>query len=450
MTSSAVVFDDIPAEEPFLTRRPDHWVSPAPGIDDAAHEEQEAIEERRANDYGGVGPSIYDGRDIPRPRKSTQREISPTGSTEDKDPVEMGEEVKQIEHPEPTERNVQDSHRKAMPDQLLTMFEDCNFTYCMLAENSITVEEAMQSEDADSWRKAIEMEDRGLEEKGVLSPEECPPRMKPLKTKYVLTRKTAPDGSVVKLKARKVVQGFHQVYGRDFLETFSPVIGFDTLRIVMKMMVENGWQCRTMDFTQAYLNAPLNETIYIKNPDGSTSRLNKALYGLKQAGAEWGRTLKNHILKLDTWRQSEYDNCLFFATEKTGAKIAVIAVYVDDLLITGSWEEEIARTQEHLLKEFEGKVEKKPQSYLRLQMDRNGDDLCLHQTGYCKSIIDMVFKTPTRDVHTPLDPGADLTATRDGEEALELDTFPYRQVLGKLMYLSHMTRPDICNACGKT
>ncbi len=121
VTSSAVVFDDIPAEEPFLTRRPDHWVSPAPGIDDAAHEEQEAIEERRANDYGGVGPSIYDGRDTPRPRKSTQREISPTGSTEDKDPVEMGEEVKQIEHPEPTERNVQDSHRKAMPGQLLSM-----------------------------------------------------------------------------------------------------------------------------------------------------------------------------------------------------------------------------------------------------------------------------------------------------------------------------------------
>ncbi len=38
-----------------------------------------------------------------------------------------------------------------------------------------------------------------------------------------------------------------------------------------------------MDFTQAYLNAPLKETIYVKNFDGSTGRLNKALYGLNQA-----------------------------------------------------------------------------------------------------------------------------------------------------------------------
>ncbi len=223
-------------------------------------------------------------------------------------------------------------------------------------------------------------------------------------------------------------------------------MGFDTLRIMIKMMVEHGWQGRTMDFTQAYLNAPLKEVIFIRNPDGTTGRLRKALYGLKQVGAEWGRTLKNHILKLNTWRQSEYDNCLFFTTEKTWAKIAMIAVYVDDLLITGSWEEEIRRAQEHLLKEFEGKVEKKPQSYLGLQMDRNEDDIYLHQTGYCKSIIDMVFKTPTRDVYMPLDPGADLTATRDGEEVMEPDTLPYRQVLGKLMYLSHMTRPDISNA----
>ncbi len=64
----------------------------------------------------------------------------------------------------------------------------------------------------------------------------------------------------MKLKARKVVQGFHQVYGRDFLETFSPVVGFDTLRIVMKMMVENGWQCRTMNLRQMYVTLAARDT----------------------------------------------------------------------------------------------------------------------------------------------------------------------------------------------
>ncbi len=57
VTSSAITFDDIPAEMPFLTGRPDHWVSPAPGIDDAALEEQGRMEEVGSNDIGGIGPS---------------------------------------------------------------------------------------------------------------------------------------------------------------------------------------------------------------------------------------------------------------------------------------------------------------------------------------------------------------------------------------------------------
>ncbi len=68
----------------------------------------------------------------------------------------------------------------------------------------------------------------------------CPPRTRPLKTEYALTKKITPDGSVMKCKARKVVQGFHQVHVGDFFETFFPVVGFDTLRTVIKMMVEHG------------------------------------------------------------------------------------------------------------------------------------------------------------------------------------------------------------------
>ncbi|MCP3668360.1 MAG: hypothetical protein GY696_38725, partial [Gammaproteobacteria bacterium] len=207
------------AEEPFLAGRPDHWISPTPGIDDAVHEEQGISEEVEPNvDHGGIGPSIYDGRDIPRPRMNSRRDISP-----DK-PVEMREEsAEEVEHPEPTKKSTQDPNRGVIQDQLSTMFEDSdeeyNLTQCMLADSGITVEDAMKSADADSWKAAIEKEDRGLEKKGVLSTQECPAKAKPLKTKYILTKKKAPDGSIIKFKARRVVQGFHQKYGRDFIET---------------------------------------------------------------------------------------------------------------------------------------------------------------------------------------------------------------------------------------
>ncbi len=460
VTSSAVVCDDIPAEIPFLSERPEHWTSPAPGFDDAAHLREEDAEPRETNGIENTRDSVFDGRDITRQHrklgamescvKVEETEVIPTQEDEPEDQVEPGHRKSSRlrvqfdpQHMPSGTREMEELNR--LVEEESDDDEGNNPVQCMLADTCTTIEEAMAGPDADSWRKAIETEDRGLEEKGVLSPEECPKKMKPLKTKYVLTKKTAPDGRVIKFKARRVVQGFNQVYGRDFIETFSPVIGFDTLRIIIKMMVEHGWKYRTMDFTQAYLNAPLKEMIYVKNPDGSTSRLNKALYGLKQAGTEWSRTLKDRIVKRGTWKQSEHDSCLFF-TLAEGKKIAIIAIYVDDLLITGSWEEEIERVQKHLLEDFEGRAEKTPCSYLGLQIDKNEDVICLHQTEYCKDIVKMVFDTPTRGVHTPLDPGADLAATREGEEALDLDTYPYRQVLGKLMYLSHMTRPDICNA----
>ncbi|MCP3663063.1 MAG: Ty1/Copia family ribonuclease HI [Gammaproteobacteria bacterium] len=45
-----------------------------------------------------------------------------------------------------------------------------------------------------------------------------------------------------------------------------------------------------------------------------------------------------------------------------------------------------------------------------------------------------------------MDPGTDLTSIQEGEEALDLNKHPYRQVIGKITYLSHMTRPDITHA----
>ncbi len=54
---------------------------------------------------------------------------------------------------------------------------------------------------------------------------------------------------------------------------------------------------RSMDFTQANLNATLKEVIYVKNSEGGTVRSNKVLHGLKQAGYEWSETLTGHILK---------------------------------------------------------------------------------------------------------------------------------------------------------
>ncbi len=135
-----------------------------------------------------------------------------------------------------------------------------------------------------------------------------------------------------------------------------------------------------------------------------------------------------------------------YAYDETSQRVGIIAVYVDDLLITESWTEEIELIQEYLLNEFKGKVNKTPKNYLQMEIDRDGGDITLHQSGFCRAIVRMIFPGETRPVYVPMGQGADLTSRRDDEVTLDLSKYPYRRILGNLMYLAHITRPDICNA----
>ncbi len=95
ITSSAVICDDIPAETPFLSDRPDHWTSPAPGHDDAVSGVAEELATETT--HGGISEdqirhSAFDGRDILRLQRST--EITETGPIKaEEEEVENGDQT---------------------------------------------------------------------------------------------------------------------------------------------------------------------------------------------------------------------------------------------------------------------------------------------------------------------------------------------------------------------
>ena len=110
-------------------------------------------------------------------------------------------------------------------------------------------------------------------------------------TKWIFKNKQDENGIVVRNKARLVAQGFSQVEGIDFGETYAPVARLESIRILLAYAAHHNFKLQQMDVKSAFLNGPLHELVYVKHPPGFEDpkfpnhvyKLDKALYGLKQA-----------------------------------------------------------------------------------------------------------------------------------------------------------------------
>ena len=126
-----------------------------------------------------------------------------------------------------------------------------------------------------------------------------PPGANLISSRWVYKTKLNERGEVVRYKARFVVKGFSQQWGRDYWETFAPVARLDTIRVIFALVAELDLELHNMDVDNAFVQAELDdeEVVYVKQPEGYERRgsngemlvckLRKSLYGLKQAPFLW-------------------------------------------------------------------------------------------------------------------------------------------------------------------
>ena len=125
-------------------------------------------------------------------------------------------------------------------------------------------------------------------------------------SRWIFRIKYAADGSIEKFKARFVAKGYAREEGIDYEETFALVARYTSIRFVIALAAQMGWEIHQMDVKTVFLNGVIEEEVYIEQPEGFEThdqkthvcRLKKALYGLKQAPRAWYGRIDSYLQKM--------------------------------------------------------------------------------------------------------------------------------------------------------
>jgi hypothetical protein len=122
--------------------------------------------------------------------------------------------------------------------------------------------------------------------------------------RWVFRNKQDQDGIVVRNKVRLVAQGYTQIEGLDFGETYAPVARLEAIRILLAYAYAHNIKLYQMDMKSIFLNGYIQEEVYVEQPPSFEDdkkpnhvyKLRKALYGLKQAPRAWYERLRDFLL----------------------------------------------------------------------------------------------------------------------------------------------------------
>jgi hypothetical protein len=314
----------------------------------------------------------------------------------------------------------------------------------------LTIQEAKLSVYWSEWLAAIHEELESLKAKGVYEEvPELPPGRKPVGCKWVLHIKRDKDFLITRFKARLVAKGFSQIPGLDFTHTFAPTARWESIRTLLTLTALYDWELRQVDVKTAFLNGPLDEEIYMRKPDVIGTgfwRLRKGLYGLKQSGRQWYLDLNAKLSTIGFKRlQSDWSVHI----RQLPSTKSISATNVDDMLIASSSKAESDAVVSDLAKHYE--ITDNPNVNFHLGCTiirwRSRRTMKLHQEAFAVSILHDAGMEQCKAVHTPMNPGVRLTAEMcpktDEERTRVRALFPYCAIVGKCMYLSVCTRPDI-------
>src|SRR5215469_3243478 len=278
--------------------------------------------------------------------------------------------------------------------------------------------EIAKEKELENWR-----EHKVYEE---ITKQQLPNDMKPLTTRWVITEKEKEGGLFV--KARLVARGFLEK--EKDLQCEAPTASPEGLKIVLSVILMNGWTLQSIDIKTAYLQShSINRDVYIHPPKESNTgglwKLKKPIYGLKDAARAWYDSLSEIIKKLGG-QKSRYDPSIFIWQEGDNGKRGVMICHVDDICFGGN-----TNFMNKVIGELKKMLKIKSEEcfkfkYLGIEVVQEGDRIKMDQNKYVQDNLrtNFVLRKEERNLKTY-------------EQTI------YRSLIGKLNWLAQHTRPDL-------
>ncbi|SGY58078.1 BQ5605_C006g04338 [Microbotryum silenes-dioicae] len=184
-----------------------------------------------------------------------------------------------------------------------------------------TFREAMNGPDREQWCVTYACELSNHEGMGTWDKEESQPPVgqRAIPTKVVLLKKRNDRGEVLTFKARLGARGDLQRPG-DYGTTYAPTARIASVRILNVLAHVHRWRRRQFDVNNAYLNADVSEQVWIQLPDKTVHCLRRSIYGLKQAGHDWNQTLHDELTKSHGFVRIEEDRGMYRRVREVGGK----------------------------------------------------------------------------------------------------------------------------------
>ena len=245
-----------------------------------------------------------------------------------------------------------------------------------------------------------------------------------------------------------MAKGYAQRHGVDFDEVFAPVARIETVRVLLALAAQGGWQVHHMDVKSAFLNGDLSETVYVQQPLGfivgtgdKVLKLRKALYGLKQAPRAWNSKLDKELITLGFVRRK-----LDHAVYRRGGKSSflIVGVYVDDLIISGPCVSDIIEFKTEMKEKFSMSDLGLLIYYLGIEVNQRAAGITICQSSYAAKILESAGMGNCNTCEVPMESRLKLSKLKDGEA---LNSTEYRSIIGSSRYLVN-TRPDLAYAVG--